>query len=74
MDMGSCKNKGFYHKRSLNSNLGKMALWDTNPPSSQSAGFLNKGSISCPNNLSLDLLACHVTSSGSLDSVTTSCV
>ena len=29
-------------RSSLNSNLGKMVLWDMSPPSSQSAGFSNK--------------------------------
>ena len=44
-----------------------MVLWDTSPPSSPSAGFLNKVAILCPNNLSLDLLACREASSTSLD-------
>ena len=30
-----------------------MVLWDTSPPSSQFAGFLNKVAIPCPNNSSL---------------------
>ena len=30
-----------------------MVLWDTSPPSSRSAGFLNKVTIPCPNNSSL---------------------
>ena len=47
-----------------------MVLWDTSPPSSQSAGFPNKVNIPCPNNWSPDLLACRVVSSISLDSVT----
>ena len=46
-----------------------MVLWDTSPPSSRSAGFLNKVTIPCPNTSSLDLLACRVVSSTSLDSV-----
>ena len=48
-----------------------MVLWDSSPASSRSAGFLNKISIPpCPNSSSLVLLACHVASSRSLDSVT----
>ena len=50
-------------------NPGKMVLWDTCPPSSQ---LLNNITIPCVNNLSLDLLVCHVASSTSLDSVTLS--
>ena len=46
-------------KRSLNSNLGKMILWDTSPPSFQSASFPSKVTIPCPQNLSLLLLSCH---------------
>ena len=57
-------------KRSRNSNSGKMVLWDTSPPSSLSASFLNKVTIPCPSNLSLDLLAYRVGSSMSLDLVT----
>ena len=66
------KKKGcpFSYKRSLNSDLGKMILWDTSLPSSWSAGFLNKVAISCLNTLFLDLLACHALISMSLDSVT----
>ena len=45
-------------------------IWDTTPPSSQSAGFPNKVTIPCPNNSFLDLLACCVAVSMSLDSVT----
>ena len=47
-----------------------MVLWDTSPPLSLSAGFPNKVTIPCPNNLSLDLLACRAVGSMSLDSVT----
>ena len=47
-----------------------MVLWDISPPSSRSAGFLNKVAIPCPNSLSLDLLACHAVSGMSLDWVT----
>ena len=45
-----------------------MVLWDTSPPSSQSAGFPNKVVIPVEflNNLSLDLLACRAMSSMSL--------
>lgn len=48
----------FWYIRSLNSNSDKIAIWDTIPPSSQSAGFLDKISIPSPRNLSLDFLAC----------------
>ena len=44
-----------------------MVLWDSSPPSSRSTGFLNKVAIYCPNNSSLDLLACRAASSTSLD-------
>ena len=47
-----------------------MILWDTNLPSSLSAGFLNTVDISCPNTLCLVLLACHTLTSMSLDLVT----
>ena len=47
-----------------------MVLWDTSPPSSRSAGFPSKVTIPCPNNLSLELLACHAAGSTSLDAVT----
>ena len=60
----------FSVKRTLNSNSGKMVLWDTSPPSSWSTGFLNKVTIPCLNTPSLDLLACCAVSSTSLDSVT----
>ena len=59
----------FWYKRSLNSSSEKMVLWDTSPPSSQSAGFLNKVIIQCPNSLSLDVSACCVVSRTRLDSV-----
>ena len=48
----------------------RWVLWGTSPPSSQFAGFPNKVTIPCSSNLSLDLLACCVASSTSLDSVT----
>ena len=38
----------FWSERSLNSNLGD------GPPSSRSAGFLNKVAIPCPNTLSVN--------------------
>ena len=38
------------NKRSLNSNLGMMCLWDTGLPSSRSAGFLNQIALPCLNN------------------------
>ena len=31
----------FWYERSLSSNSGEVILWDTSPPSSQSAGFPN---------------------------------
>ena len=37
----------FSTKEVLNSNLGKMVLSDSGPPSSQSAGFPNKVLIPC---------------------------
>ena len=43
-----------------------MVLWGSSPPSSQSADFLNKVTIVCPNTSPLDLLACHLVSSRSL--------
>ena len=47
-----------------------MVLWDSSPASSWSASFLNKISIPpCHNSSSLVLLACHMVSSKSLDSV-----
>ena len=46
-----------------------MVLWDTSPPSSQSAGFLRKVAIPCLNTSSLDVLSCHAASSMSLDLV-----
>ena len=61
----------FYYKRSLNANSSKMVLWDTSPPSSRSAGFLNKVTIPCPNISSLNLWACCAVSSMSLELVTT---
>ena len=39
--------------KKLNSNLDKMVIWDTSPPSSWSAGFANKVTISCPTCLSI---------------------
>ena len=60
----------FEYKRCLNSNSGKMVLWDSSPASSWSASFLNKISIPPgPNSSFLVLLACHVASRRSLDSV-----
>ena len=37
-----------------------MVHKDTNPPSFQADGFLNKTTIPCPNNLSLDLLTYYM--------------
>ena len=39
-----------------------MVLWDTSPPSSWSTGFLNKVTILCPNNPSLNLLSYYTAS------------
>ena len=58
----------FQSERSLNSNSGKMVLWDMSPPPSQALDSLNKVAIPCPDTLSLDLLAYHAVSSVSLDS------
>ena len=60
------------YKRNQHPNPGKMALWDTSLPSFQSAGFLNKVDILCPNEFSLHVLACCAASSRGLDSVTKS--
>ena len=46
-----------------------MVLWDTSPPSSQSAGCLSEGILSCPSNSSLDFWACCMESTTSLNSV-----
>ena len=59
-----------FYKRSQYPDLSKMVLWDSSPPSSRCAGFLNKVAISCPNNSSLDYLALCGMSNISLDSVT----
>ena len=56
----------FQYKRSLNSNSGKMVLWNSSPPSSWSAGFTNKVTVPCPNKSSLSLLVCCTASSMSL--------
>lgn len=37
----------FSHKRSLNSNLGKVVLWDMSPPPPQSPGFPDKVAVPC---------------------------
>lgn len=37
-----------------------MVHKDTSLPSSQAAGFLNRATIPCPNNLSLDLLTYYM--------------
>ena len=57
-------------RRSLNSKLGKIVLWDTTL-TPLFAGFLNKVAIPRPN-ISLSLLGCCVASGMSLDSVTLS--
>lgn len=59
-----------FHKRNQYTNPSKMVLQDIGPPSSRSSGFPNKAAILCPNNLSVNLLACHVASSMSFDLVT----
>ena len=46
-----------------------MILWDTSPPSSWSAGFLNEVAAPCLKTSSLDLLDCYVASSMRLDSI-----
>lgn len=56
-----------FYKRNWHPNPGKMVLWDTSPSSSGSAGFLNKVNIPYPNNFSLNLLACSVVSSMTID-------
>ena len=40
-------------RRSLNCNSDTEILWDSSPPSSWSASFLNKVNIPCPKNLSV---------------------
>ena len=57
------------YKRNWHPNSGKMDLLNISPPSSHSAGFLNEAVISCPDNLSLHLMAHSVASSTSMDSV-----
>ena len=59
----------FEYKRSLNSNSGKMVLWDGSPPLSLPA-FRIKPLFLCPSNSFLDLSACHAGSSKNLDPVT----
>ena len=78
--LDSCKNTEFSHheicnnqqhpltfeyKEDLNSNLVKMFLCNTSPPSSLSSGFPNKV-VTLPQQL-VSLLACHVANSMSLD-------
>ena len=53
----------FVLQKNLASKPKKMFLRETSPPLSQSAGFLNKFTILCPNHLSFTLLACPVASS-----------
>ena len=65
-----CIFHSLFYKRSQHPDPSKMALWDSSPPSSQCAGFLNKVVISFPNNSSLDYLALCDVSNMSLDSVT----
>ena len=60
----------FWYERSLNSYLDTLVLWDISPPYSLSAGFSSKLAIPCPNDSSLNLLACHEVSSMCLNSVT----
>lgn len=47
-----------------------MDLWDSSPPSSLPADFLNKITIPSPSSLFLNWLACHALSSMSLGLVT----
>ena len=53
----------------------KGVLWNPSSTSPQSAGFLNKVTVPCPSNSSLDMLACHAGRTQachtSLDSTTT---
>ena len=58
-----------FSERNYHPNLGKMVLWASSPPSSWSVDFLNKGTIPCSNNSSLNLLACHTASAINLDPV-----
>jgi len=69
-DSGRKKFATISHNPLLNFNSGKIVLWNTSQPSSQSGGFLNKVVIPCPQNSSLNLLACHIAISTSSDSVT----
>lgn len=57
-----------FSERNYHPNL-QDGSWDTSPPSSWSAGFLNKDIIPCSNNSGLNLLACHMASAISLDPV-----
>ena len=59
-----------FYKINQHPNLGKMVLWDTNPPFSWSAGFPNKVTITCPNNFSSNLLAGSAVNSRNLSSIT----
>ena len=81
--MDSCNNKRCQHQevcdnqlhpspfriKKPKSNLGKMVPWDTGSLSSWFAGFPNKVTILCLNNLSLHLLAHHAAGSKRLNSV-----
>lgn len=59
-------------KKSLNSNLDKMILYNISQSSSQSTGFPNKYSNTpnkCSNTSSVNVLACHAEKNTSLDLV-----
>ena len=58
------------YKRSMNSNSGKMVLWGHEHTIFSICWLAKSSCYSCPNNLSLDLLAHLAVSSTSLDSVT----
>ena len=66
----NCSPSLFLYERSLNSDWGKMVLWDISRPSSPSAGVPIEGIICGPNNLSPDLLAYCARSRTNLDSET----
>ena len=59
-----------FYNRNWNPDPHKTVFGDNSPPSSWSAGFLNKVAIPCLNTLSLNLLGCRAASRVSLDSVT----
>ena len=56
----------FQFQRILNSNSGKIVLWDFSPSPSWSAGFPNKVTIPCPNTSSLNLIGLAGSEQGEL--------